>query len=976
MNKLVRHNLVRGLPTKCFENDHNCTACLKGKQHKASCKFEAKGDEGYFLGYSMSSKAFRVFNKKTKRVEENLHVEFLENKAIEKGYGLNCGNSNPTATLINPPADQLETLTVETPIPTVSSPVPTVCFTDSQEPLSETRLISKRVTNQKETPSLDNILTLSNQFEDILGVTTNLEESNGVEADVSNMEISITASPTPTLRIHTDHPKSQIIDHVDTPIQTRNKSKEVGEQSFIATIHQKTDPAPLQFCIFSCFLSQVEPKKVSDALQDPRVRPIGTKWVLKNKKDERGIVIRNKARLVAQGHTQEEGIDYDEVFAPVARIEAIRLFLAYASFMGFTLYQMNVKSAFLYGTIDEEVYVMQPPEFQDLEYRCRTLNVNVVCATCKKCLVDSDQFACVTQMLNDVNARTKKPNVLHISTRKPKGQANKSVATPHKKKVASKSTNQKPQSYFRMLKSLGESISVRDSFLVALQTKQVEFEKFKAFNDRTIEFDKLEHLFCALTAHDMEILIQTCLMPLAIKTQSDSLKSVHELKQEMHADLKYVKSLEKEIDELAYDKAEFLDMYDVILQECVSKDVMCSYLQSLSDLEVLAELQCMYLHNVKECECFAQRLLKQTESVSKKVHTELLQCFAKVEKHSISLKIALQNCKEQGKVKSVDTKFDRPSVVRQPNAQRILKPSVLEGLSKPVTAQTLPQTTKKAVINTNVLKPGITKNPTVVPISTRKPKSKANKSIATPNKKKVASKSTKQKPQSYFRVLYENTNKAWKWWIERQSPSGYKWVPKLKKQWVPKAKMQWVPKANNDQVQKRHMAGNLKLLCNFVEKFLGTVRFGNDQFALILGYGDLVQGNVTINSVYYVEGLNHNLFSVGQFCDADLETKQTEFEKYKAFNDRTIDYDKLERKLNEALGQLAHKDTVIREGLKTKAYELSVVKEKHDKLMKPSLLTMSHYKGLVKQKMKVITDLKLREEHDIEKMLSMEKQLK
>nr|GFB67517.1 hypothetical protein [Tanacetum cinerariifolium] len=96
-----------------------------------------------------------------------------------------------------------------------------------------------------------------------------------------------------------------------------------------------------------------------------------------------------------------------------------------------------------------------------------------------------------------------------------------------------------------------------------------------------------------------------------------------------------------------------------------------------------------------------------------------------------------------------------------------------------------------------------TKKPTVVPISTRKPKSQANKSMATPNKKNVASKSTNQKPQSYFRVLYENTNKAWKWWIERQSPSGYKWVPKPKKQWVPKAKIQWELKAKNDQVQKR-----------------------------------------------------------------------------------------------------------------------------------------------------------------------------
>nr|GEV81788.1 hypothetical protein [Tanacetum cinerariifolium] len=116
--------------------------------------------------------------------------------------------------------------------------------------------------------------------------------------------------------------------------------------------------------------------------------------------------------------------------------------------------------------------------------------------------------------------------------------------------------------------------------------------------------------------------------------------------------------------------------------------------------------------------------------------------------------------------------------------------------------------------------------------------------------------------------------------------------------------------------------------------------------------------------------------SVRDSCLVALQTKQAEFEKYKAFNDCTVDYDKLERKLNEALGQLAHKDTVIREGLKRKAYEISMVKEKHDELMKYNLLTKSHYKGLVKQKMKVITDLKLREEHDIKKILSMENQLK
>nr|GEV17833.1 uncharacterized mitochondrial protein AtMg00810-like [Tanacetum cinerariifolium] len=159
------------------------------------------------------------------------------------------------------------------------------------------------------------------------------------------METAIQVSPTPTLRIHKDHPKSQIIGPIDTPIQTRHKTKDVDKQSFIATIHQKTNLDLLQYCLFSCFLSQEEPKKIVDALKDPSwveaikqellqfkilnvwvlvdcpngLRPIGTKWVLQNKKNKRGIVIRNKARLVAQGQTKKEGIDYEEVFAPLGK---------------------------------------------------------------------------------------------------------------------------------------------------------------------------------------------------------------------------------------------------------------------------------------------------------------------------------------------------------------------------------------------------------------------------------------------------------------------------------------------------------------------------------------------------------------------------------------------------------------------------------------------------------------------------------
>nr|GFC09323.1 putative ribonuclease H-like domain-containing protein [Tanacetum cinerariifolium] len=181
----------------------------------------------------------------------------------------------------------------------------------------------------------------------------------GAEADINNMESIISVSPIPTTRIHKDHPTSQIIGDLSSTTQTRSMARSVRDQGRISQMFNED----FHTCMFACFLSQEEPKRVRQA-----IKAIGTKWVYRNKKDERGIVIRNKARLVAQGHTQEEGIDYEEVFAPVARIKAIRLFLAYASFMGFPVYQIYVKSAFLYGTIEEEVYVCQPPGFEDLEY--------------------------------------------------------------------------------------------------------------------------------------------------------------------------------------------------------------------------------------------------------------------------------------------------------------------------------------------------------------------------------------------------------------------------------------------------------------------------------------------------------------------------------------------------------------------------------------------------------------------------------
>ncbi|GJT74998.1 integrase, catalytic region, zinc finger, CCHC-type containing protein [Tanacetum coccineum] len=179
----------------------------------------------------------------------------------------------------------------------------------------------------------------------------------------------------------------------------------------------------------------------------------------------------------------------------------------------------------------------------------------------------------------------------------------------------------------------------------------------QVFNDMTFNINQFREIidqawfkhtsdyFRVPTAKDMEVLIKTLLMPLSIKTQNDSFyfEHKHELKTDMHEDYEYVKSLEKEVDELESEKADFSTIYDLLLEECVSKDVTCSYLHSLSNLNAYAELQCLYLHKGKECECLAQKLSKQTESVNKDVHNKLLKSFAKLENHSISHKTLRYN---------------------------------------------------------------------------------------------------------------------------------------------------------------------------------------------------------------------------------------------------------------------------------------------------------------------------------------------
>nr|GEW98642.1 hypothetical protein [Tanacetum cinerariifolium] len=335
-------------------------------------KFEGKVDEGFLVGYSVNSKAFRVFNSRTRIVRETLHVNFLDSKP-------NIAGSNPiwlfdtnslTRTMNYQPVttgnqtnssagfqDKFDAEKTREEInqqyvffPVWSSEKVILSPSSSAQSRKQDDKTKKEAKGKILVESFTRYRDLSEEFEycsknssievnvaELEDITYSDNENDvDAEADFNNLETSITVSLIPTTRIHKDHPVPQIIGDLSSTTQTRSMTRVVKDQGGTQEVYLPHGK-----------------------------RAIGTKWVYMNKKDERGIVVRNKARLVAQRHTQEEGIDYEEDFNPLARIEAIRLFLAYAFFMGFMVYQMDVKSAFLYGTIEEEVYVCQPLGFED-----------------------------------------------------------------------------------------------------------------------------------------------------------------------------------------------------------------------------------------------------------------------------------------------------------------------------------------------------------------------------------------------------------------------------------------------------------------------------------------------------------------------------------------------------------------------------------------------------------------------------------
>lgn len=278
-------------------------------------KLDPKSDEGIFLGYSRNSRVFRVFNKRTKSMMESINV------------------------VVN------------------DSPDDSVSVDDEEE--------SSPISTDVRNDGADNL--------------NDIVEEEGFSSDQPFPEKEsdeLTQRHVPSRQIQKNHPVEEVIGEIEDGIRTRPKNP-VNYREMVGNV---------------CFVSKIEPKNITEAIDDEywinvmqeelvqfernevwelvpqpdkKVIIIGTKWIFKNKSDEHGNITRNKARLVAQGYTQVEGVDFDETFAPVACLEAIRLLLGISCHLHFKLFQIDVKSAFLNGYLNEEVYVAQLKGFVD-----------------------------------------------------------------------------------------------------------------------------------------------------------------------------------------------------------------------------------------------------------------------------------------------------------------------------------------------------------------------------------------------------------------------------------------------------------------------------------------------------------------------------------------------------------------------------------------------------------------------------------
>ncbi|GKA69689.1 putative ribonuclease H-like domain-containing protein, partial [Tanacetum coccineum] len=399
------YELFRGFkPALSFMRPFGCHVTILNTLDSLG-KFDGKSDEGFFVGYSLSSKAFRVYNTRTRRVEENLHIGFLENKPMIEGNGpkwlfdidsltqsmnyvliaagtitnesagiqgeLNAGTSigkkeisqdcivmpiwkdasyfdSPSKDVDNgePKSAADDQKQVEDGPDNENDEKDKYEDDSSPKEVNTSRFKLNIVDPSVNTASSYDQDSLKDMF--TMGASHTLKathveffsDEDEPEVDLGNIINSYTIPTTPNTIIHKDHPIENVIGDVKSSVQTRRMTKPTSEQGFLSVVYEQKTHDTLNTCLYACFLSQIKPTSIAKALLD-------SSWV---------------------EAIQEEGMDYEEVFALVARIKAIRLFFAYAYFMGFLVYQMDVKSAFLYGTIEEEVYVTQPLGFKDPDH--------------------------------------------------------------------------------------------------------------------------------------------------------------------------------------------------------------------------------------------------------------------------------------------------------------------------------------------------------------------------------------------------------------------------------------------------------------------------------------------------------------------------------------------------------------------------------------------------------------------------------
>ncbi|KAL9258128.1 Retrovirus-related Pol polyprotein from transposon TNT 1-94-like protein [Drosera capensis] len=339
-NRCIIHKLHKNTPMNYGKERHlvsntfmslDANAIYKTMTKKHVGKFDPKTDEGTFFGYSATSKTFRVYNTRTQMVEESVHVSFDE-------YEISMCDANVFEEEC-------------------------ACIDDEQDAVEHVETVIKD--NEEK---------------------YNAEE---LEKSTSQQQLEQTTNEKDKRRWIKSHTQDDIIRNKNAPVQTRRTT--IGE------------------CLSACFISKIEPNTISESLNDlnwvnamqeelnefqrnksdiqyaryqsdPKKSNYTTiKRILRylkgtpnlrvwNKSHENGTVIKNKVRLVAKGYSQEDGIYFDETFAPFARLEAIRIFLIYAASQGFNVYQMDLKSIFLNGKLQAEVYVEQPPSFEEFEH--------------------------------------------------------------------------------------------------------------------------------------------------------------------------------------------------------------------------------------------------------------------------------------------------------------------------------------------------------------------------------------------------------------------------------------------------------------------------------------------------------------------------------------------------------------------------------------------------------------------------------